>query len=360
LLAEGFLVAIVIIFAGLMLVTILLVRRITWRPPARQSEKIDGPEDAPLLQPGQQLKVLCWNVQFLAGKNYVFWYEHPRPTEGHERPTPVDIGATIKAVARVIAEENPDILLLQELDDGARRTDYEDQLVGLCKLISKEYNCISTAFYWKAGFVPHPRIMGAVGLKLVTISKYRIDTAIRHQLANLPENFIRRQFTLKRAFLETRLPQTDGAFFTVFNTHLEAFGQKTDIMQKQIAQITALLEQTSGRGWIMGGDFNLLPPGGEARRRLPPEAQSCFNRESELAPLYEAYQAVPSLEEVNGLEYDKWHTHTPNGQEIIKPDRTIDYIFAADNVKIGAHHIRQHDTLKISDHLPVIVEITMP
>jgi endonuclease/exonuclease/phosphatase family metal-dependent hydrolase len=350
---------IIIIFTGLILTLIWLVRNITWRPPAKQPETVACLEAAPLLQPGQSLKILCWNVQFLAGKNYVFWYEHPHSGHGHERPTPADIRATMKAAARIIAAENPDIILLQEVDDGARRTDYEDQLAALCKLISKDYRCFSTAFYWKADFVPHPRIMGAVGLKLATLSKYRIDTAIRHQLAPLPENIIRRQFNLKRAVLETRLLQTNGAIFTVFNTHLEAFGQKTDVMQKQVAQLTTLLKQTSFGGWIMGGDFNLLPPG-KAWLRLPPEDRKLFRRETELAPLYEVYQAVPALEEVSGEDYEKWYTHTPNGQKIIKPDRTIDYIFAADNVTVGTHYVRQHDTLNISDHLPMIVEITVP
>ncbi|MGL4368271.1 MAG: endonuclease/exonuclease/phosphatase family protein [Spirochaetota bacterium] len=41
------------------------------------------------------------------------------------------------------------------------------------------------------------------------------------------------------------------------------------------------------------------------------------------------------------------------------PDRTIDFIFASKNVKIGPHHVRQSDTRKISDHFPVVAEIEL-
>ena len=36
------------------------------------------------------------------------------------------------------------------------------------------------------------------------------------------------------------------------------------------------------------------------------------------------------------------------------PDRTIDYLFSSRSLSIEKAYIRQHDTLDISDHLPVI------
>jgi hypothetical protein len=47
---------------------------LTWRPAAKETLPVScvAPR-APTLLPGQALKVMTWNVQYLAGKNYVFW-----------------------------------------------------------------------------------------------------------------------------------------------------------------------------------------------------------------------------------------------------------------------------------------------
>ena len=44
----------------------------------------------------------------------------------------------------------------------------------------------------------------------------------------------------------------------------------------------------------------------------------------------------------------------PNGKNVKKPDRTIDYIFY-ENLEKGTYRVRMEDTLKISDHLPLTV-----
>src|SRR3546814_19482551 len=76
--------------------------------------------------PGQALKVMTWNVQFLAGKRYVFWHDLAQGND--ESPTLEDMAFSLDEVARVIRDEQPDIVLLQELDDGAKASDYQNQL----------------------------------------------------------------------------------------------------------------------------------------------------------------------------------------------------------------------------------------
>ena len=48
------------------------VYSLTWRPEARETAPVSCTQ-APTLAPGQALKVMTWNVQYLAGKRYVFW-----------------------------------------------------------------------------------------------------------------------------------------------------------------------------------------------------------------------------------------------------------------------------------------------
>ncbi|KPZ18916.1 Endonuclease/exonuclease/phosphatase [Pseudomonas amygdali pv. ulmi] len=117
---------------SLLLVAVLLVMvyQLTWRPPAREllPASCNPAVQAPKLVPGQALKVMTWNIQYLAGKRYVFWYDMADGSGPDERPTHEDLAYNLDEVARVIRDEQPDIVLLQGVDDGAKNSDYEDQL----------------------------------------------------------------------------------------------------------------------------------------------------------------------------------------------------------------------------------------
>ena len=109
----------------------------TYHPAEVEPIAVTCPDSALTLQAGQSLKVMTWNVQFMAGKNYTFWFDVPNSDGPDERPSPQDITQTLSEVARVIKDENPDIIMLNEVDNGAARTDYEDQLARLKKLQKK-------------------------------------------------------------------------------------------------------------------------------------------------------------------------------------------------------------------------------
>lgn len=315
-------------------------------------------DDAPELSPGQTLKVLNWNVQYMAGVDYYFFYEGGPDSQ----VDPADVRRTTRDVARIIREENPDIVLLQEVYDGAVRTEYIDELARLRRQLPADYACHASAFYWRAPFVPHPRIMGSVGMKLVVLSKYRIDEAIRHQLSLMPADHVSKHFGLRRAVLEARLPVESQNDFVALNTHLEAFATGTGLMARHVDEIMAILERLSSDGhpWLIGGDFNMLPPDPDAYERLIPSQQAYFNPEgTEMAPIFERYQPVPTLAELTGPDYADWFTHFPNDPAVGAPNKTIDYLFLSDDVTLGPHRVRQSGTLGISDHLPVIVEIRL-
>src|SRR5262245_1753713 len=125
-----------------------------YRPSDVEEMAVTCPADAPQLQPGQTLKVLTWNVQTMSGKNYVFWSDVPTNDRPDDQPSPEDITLTLEEVARVIVEENPDIILLQEIANGEARTYNEDQLARLLELLPDEYACSTSTFSWKAAYVP--------------------------------------------------------------------------------------------------------------------------------------------------------------------------------------------------------------
>ena len=352
------------ILVGLVVVVVLLaaaIRLTTFHPPAVATEAVTCPADAPELESGQSVEVMSWNVQYMAGKDYAFWYDLFDESGPDERPSSEAIAATFDEVARVINDEQPDIILLQEVDDGAKRTDGEDQLARLLGMVSDAYACHASAFYWKASFVPHPRILGSVGMKLSTLSRYRIDTAIRYELPQMPSDLLTRQFDIRRAILETRLPVDGGDDLVVLNTHLDAFAQGTDTMQRQVALTREHLDDLtdSGNPWVIGGDFNLLPPGRQYDD-LTADQQRYYEADTELDVLTDTYDSVPSVDEANGPDRATWFTHFPNDPAADAPDRTIDFLFHAPTVTLGDHAVRSRDTLAISDHLPLVATYTLP
>lgn len=348
------------IIAGLILVLGVAVYFSTYHPDDVQPESVVSPENAPVLEAGQKIKVLSWNVQYMAGKNYVFFYDTVKGDGPDIRPSSKDIVTTLAEVARVIKAENPDIILLQEVDYRAKRTDYEDQLAKLLAMLPKEYASYVSAYYWKAAFVPHPKIMGRVGMKNVVISKYKISEAVRYQLPIIPGNILFQQMNFKRAILEAVLPVRGGAEFSAMNTHLDSWAQGSDTMERQVFLLMSILKKrtAAARPWVIGGDFNLLPPG-NAWQNLPADQRVVYNEKSELQPMFTLYNAVPTLDEIYGADAARWFTHFPNDPLVKAPDRTIDFIFASKSVTIGKHYVRSADTLKISDHMPVVAEITL-
>ncbi|WP_447649024.1 endonuclease/exonuclease/phosphatase family protein [Pseudomonas abietaniphila] len=340
-----------------------LIYNVTWHPARHERMPVScNARDAapPILMPGQALKVMTWNIQYLAGKRYVFWYDMPDGTGPDERPTPDDIAYNLDEVARVIRDEQPDIVLLQEVNDGAKNTDYTNQLALLQERVTDLYPCSTEAFYWKSDFVPDRHIYGSVGMKLATLSRYRMDKAERLQLPSPSGNFIGRQFEPKRALLVSELPLRHGGHLAVVNTHLGDFKPGDDTLQRQVAATTQLLDtfEQAGTLWISGGDFNLLPQ--RQYQRLPAEQREQYAPDSELHALWDKYPMIPSNDDANGEDRRKWYTRFPNDPRLSGPDRTLDYLFYSPKLKRVDAQVRQADTLLISDHLPVIGRFLLP
>ncbi|WP_077048310.1 endonuclease/exonuclease/phosphatase family protein [Pseudomonas sp. KK4] len=336
----------------------LVIHSLTWRPEAREVLPVSCSPQAPTLAPGQALKVMTWNVQYLAGKRYVFWNDLPAGTD--ESPTPDDMAFSLDEVARVIRDEQPDVVLLQELDDGAKASDYQDQLKLLQERVADLYPCSVSAYDWKADFVPDPHIFGSVGRQLATLSRVQIEHAQRLQLPVTSGNLISRQFQPKNALLVAYLPVNDGGQMAVLNTHLDRVTQADPSLQAQIGAVAKVLDKFESHGtpWLIGGDFNLLPLG--QYQRLPTEQRTPYSPDSALHVLWDKYPMIPTNDEASGIDRAHWLTHYPNDTGLNGPDRTVDYLFYSPKIKRVEARVRQDDTLRISDHLPVIARFLLP
>lgn len=330
-----------------------LVYALTDHPRAVQEAELDCPATTPPLRAGQDVKVLSWNVQYLAGRGYVFFYDTLAGDGPDTRPTPQSIARTLDEVAGVIRQEEPDVVLLQEVDRDSKRTDYADQMALIRARLGGAYPCAAAAYYHRAAFVPHPNIMGKVGLSLVTLSKTRIERATRYQLPRICGDPVTVAFNFKRAVLAVTLPVQGGRPLTALQTHMDAFAQGCDTMHKQVARVGEVLAATPAP-WIMGGDFNLLGTPG-AYQRLRERERAYFNPQTELAPLLARYASFPSPAQIDTGE-PLYHTHFPNDPAVGRPDRTIDYFFSSAGLPRTGERIRQ-DAPKISDHFAMVTRV---
>ena len=158
------------------------------------------------------------------------------------------------------------------------------------------------------------------------------------------------------------MPVNGAADFHALNTHLDAFAQGTNTMEQQVQRIDEMLSEfnENGNTWVIGGDFNLLPPDDASFQRIAVSHQSYYNPSSEIKFLFDKYDVIPSFEDTTGVDFAQWFTYLPGDPEIPYLDRTLDYLFYASTLTLGENYARLHDTQTISDHMPVIAVFTFP
>jgi endonuclease/exonuclease/phosphatase family metal-dependent hydrolase len=359
----------------IVVIAVLWVR--AYSPDDIEAAHVQCSANAPEWDSDASLKVMSYNVQYMASKNYVFFYDvdldDPERVAAVERagktiasyPSKEDVFWTLDKVAQLIIDEDPDVVLLQEIngaDDS--RTYYTDHTAELLKrLPPNSYPCLTEAPYWKAEFIFHPDVLGPVNMKLLTLSKYRIETSVRHQLPRKANNFLVAPFDFQRALLETHIATSRDETVALINTHYEAWGAGTGIMEQQVAKTEALLAtlDATGNPWVIGGDLNLLPPDdNRQRQRIQAARLGSYDAISQITPLYDKYRGIPSLEHLTSGDPRAWYTHFPNDPTATGPDRTIDYQFYSKQWLLEDAFVMQGEALEVSDHLPVVGVYFLP
>ncbi len=328
-------------------------------PKDQQPEPIIKLKDAPMLDNGQTLKIMSWNVQFMAGNQHNhFFYD-----KGNEPFPSLAVNQRILSeIAAVIKKENPDIVLLQEVDNQSRRTHYQNQPQELLKALSDCYPFQSYTYYHKVNWLPLKTMPGRAGMQLCTFSKYPIQQAIRHALAaKVDTDFISQQFQLKQAILETVLPTQSGDTLTVFNTHFSPFAMNTDTPSRQANKASALLkhvEKTSPA--LLAGDFNALASEQFFKDVHPGERYMHHPNDTTLTPLVEQFQMFPTIADLSGPDQAQYRTYMPAMDHNHTPTTAIDFMFLSNQIKLLNYKVLQEGTSHLSDHFPIIATIQLP
>lgn len=306
-----------------------------------------------------RLKVISWNVQFFAGKNYCFFYDSSDGAGKDWRPSYDDMMASFEGVCRVIEEERPDVVLLQEVDIFARRTHYVDQAAMLRHALGRLLPYASLCPYWKVPFVPHPKVMGPAGMHLMVMSRFPLQQSLRPVvLPRAKRNWFVDLFHIRRKLQQIDVCLPDRQKVRVVNVHLEAFPAEADLLARQVQCVDDVL---SGAPMALAaGDFNLLP-NQKAYQDLPtPHQRELYNSKgSEMELLYKKYAVLPTLDMVSGSDRARWYTFNSNDRRIGHADRTLDYFVLKGPWLPERFYVRSHDTTALSDHFPVIIEASV-
>lgn len=256
-------------------------------------EKLVRPPRAPRAEPPPALRVMTYNIHGCFGM------------DGRISP---------RRIARVIEGQMPDIVALQEIDLGRRRSRTEDQAALIARLLDMKHEFCPTVtvndeHYGHAVFSPWP-----------------MEVVKRARLPAAPG----RATSEPRAALWVRI-NVAGRPLHVLTTHL-GLG-----WNEGVAQVRALV----GEDWLGGipadepvllcGDFN-LSPGGAGYRLLT-------------ARLRDAQLALPG--------------HGPRRTfSSVQPFMRIDHVLVSPGFEVTGVEVPRNDLTRVaSDHLPLVVDL---
>ena len=245
-----------VVVAGLVILVVVLTVT-EYRPEDVEMVEIYG-NAGKKLQMGDTIDLLSWNIGFGAlSDNADFFMDGGSMVKPSTKER---VQENIAAVTDFLAEENADIVLLQEVDEKSTHSYYMDERTMIAKGLEKEglsyENCL--AYNFKTLFVPYPiPPIGREQAGQVTFSSYPSSVAERISLP-CPFSYPIRLVNLKRCLLVNRIPVAGSdKELVVINFHLEAYDDgEGKIAQTQM--LAELFEEEAAKGnyVIAGGDFN--------------------------------------------------------------------------------------------------------
>ncbi len=319
----------------------MLLRLLNYLPEAVRAEPVVEPaatSGVGLLDPARPFTVATWNLQYCGTRRHHFFYDGGPDTF----PDPANVQDALTAIRETLdglRQDGLDVALLQEVDRGSARTGLIDQL----QRIAEGWPTWVSTPYHRSVFVPHPmpprRPLGRVDLHEAILSRFKLGATRRLALPSLVESPVRQAFNLHRALLITTMPLLDGRRLHLGVTHLSAFSKGDGTLQRQIDAIRAWIASCADEPFVLGGDFNLLPPGDNPARL---GAEAVEYAEDVLGSLSDVAQRAPLLGE---------HTYLPPGASV--PDRTLDHLLFSPQLTLCRHRVVEVPAW-LSDHWPLV------
>lgn len=319
-----------------------LARFLNWTPRAVEVVPVVRVgESGPPLSPGEGFRVVTWNIQYAGTRRHHFFYDGGPAVHVPE----TDVTEALAAIVAVVLHLDADLVLLQEVDRGSDRTGRVDELATILARVPMPA-WVGTPIH-RSRYIPHPRgePLGAIDLHQVILSRRALRCARRFALSPLKESPTRRFFNLKRALLVA-----ESGAVSVATTHLSAFSRGDGTMPRQVAEIQRWIDERGDQPWILGGDFNLLPPG-DSPGRLGAGGAEYADPTPPIAPLLaRARSVIPPADLLDPVH----RTYLPPGATA--PDRVLDYLFVSPHFKVRRAWV-EPVPIWLSDHWPLVADL---
>ena len=319
-----------------------------------------------------ELRVMAYNIKFGAARTD-YWFDYWGDAVQLDH---AEVQSNMAKIYRLVREYDPDILIVEEIDVNSRRSAYYDMVVGI--LENTRLNYAAYIQTWDSRYVASEG-MGRLDMGNAIFSRYPISFAERiRQPDRTDQSGLVATFYLHRMIGRAVLDIGAGRAVAVYGVHTEAYDQD-GTKRRQIEQIHA---ETSAETlpFVLGGDFNELPPTALKLKDFPDEEPSTQGTPYEQPPytpeimqkFYDEMEPWISLEEYGTTEPEqrRYYTHSVLGPDSTDNDgnpgfwnRTLDYLFVSrgQSWKPFSTDVLQEpgrlgiasNPLRLSDHAPV-------
>ncbi len=258
-------------------------------------------------------------------------------------------------VINTVKKLNSDFMFFQEVDTNSSRSYHVNQVKQITHTFNNYANVFANNFH--SVFLAYPLTdpHGAVQSGLLSLSRYRIDSATRRKYP-ISQALISKFFDLDRCFVVLRLPVSNNKQLVLINSHMSAYDKGGKMRAKQLALLNSVMRQEvkAGNYVIVGGDFN---------HALGQDMLTHFANQQEVP---DWVSVLTNHDLTNGIHFVRAQNTnqvpTCRGTDIAyTPNKTyqtvVDGFLVSDNVVTTATNIQTN--YAYSDHNPVQLKFTL-
>lgn len=325
-----------------------------------------------------RLKLMSWNIKYGAAR-IDFWFDLWGDRVQMSR---AEVDGNLSNICRLIREVDPDILMTEEIEVNSRRSAYVDMVRRILERTSLNYGAYFQS--WNSRYIPSEGL-GRMDLGTAIFSKHPITFAERiRQEDRTDQGPLTAAFYIHR-MIGRAVINAAGHEVAAYVVHTEAY-DRDGTKGRQIAQIHREVKKES-RPWVLGGDFNELPPTAVKRVDFPDEHPDAKGTEFEqppytpelMKPLYEDFVPWITLAAYGKTEAEqrRYYTHSVIGPRTEDTqghpgfwNRTLDYLFVkkpgswatgrSDVLQVAGRQGIESNPLLLSDHAPVVGSWVLP
>lgn len=230
-----------------------------YRPDQMIELPIETNQDG-ILKKNAPISILTYNIGYGGlDKNQDFFLDGGTGSRSQSKEKTIE---NIKGIAAFLKEQKPDFIMFQEIDRKSTRSNKVDEVHYMQENL--EGYASSFALNYKVAWVPVPltKPHGAVEGGILTLSRYKINSSIRHQLPG-SEAFFRQLADLDRCIQENRISVEGGKELVLINAHLSAYDEGGKVRKQQLEYLQGYIQKEYDKGnyVVVGGDWNHVLPG---------------------------------------------------------------------------------------------------